>query len=95
MNSPQRLYFIKVEFEANGTRYVYSSPWKLRIGQVALVNVYGNIKAVKVVARSKRNAYPGPVKMIAGLGYSLEELQQPYQNEPIENPIMSFIKGIL
>ena len=89
MNNPA-LTFVKVEFEANGPRYVYSSPWKLRIGQIALVNVYGNIK---VVARSKHNTYPGPVKSIVGLGYTLEELQQPYQNEPIQSPVVSFIKA--
>ena len=78
--------FLKVRFETNALRhYYYYSPIMVKKGQIVLVNVYGDIKAVEVIGRYKKrpNDFDGEIKSIVGIGYMLNELtpQEP-QGEP-------------
>lgn len=81
-NGLVELTYIKVEFERGGKQYVYSSPYIHKKGDIVLVNVYGGLKAATVVCESEAD-YAGTIKMIAGIGYLLEDLEQPVAtNEP-------------
>jgi len=82
--------YIKVEFDPDGKRYVYKTPIEVCKGKIVLVNVYGVIKAAKVVATGKKppSDYVGPIKSIVGVGYMLEEFEQP---EPVKLSLLDRI----
>lgn len=71
------MLFLMTEFVTGGRQYVYKSPVQVFVGQYVLVNVCGEIKAVRVVSTSTETDYVGEVKIIAGIGYMLEDLEQP------------------
>lgn len=65
---------IQVEFEEDGKSYTYKCPIKVTEGDIVLVNVYGNIKAARVIGQDQyTNGYCGPIKTIVGLGLLLED----------------------
>jgi hypothetical protein len=79
------MLYVLVEFEPNGKQYVYQTPVRVTVSDIVLVNVYGAVKAakVKVVSERVEGNYRGPIKTIAGLGYMLEDLEQPATDEPV------------
>ena len=78
--------YLLVRFEKQGNEYLYYSPLLVKVGQIVLVNVYGEIKAVTVTrTRTTRpkGKYDGPIKTIVGVGYLLEELEtQAFAEQP-------------
>lgn len=77
------MLYLMAEFVVGGRQYIYSSPVQVHVGQYVLVNVCGEIKAVRVVSVStdRGDEYEGPIKAIVGVGYMLEDLEQPQKKE--------------
>lgn len=76
--------YLKVRFESNSIRlYTYFSPLVIVPGQYVIVNVYGEMKLVEVVSthKTKPPEYTGEIKSIVGVGYMLEDLDQPQKEE--------------
>lgn len=73
------MLYLMAEFIVGGRQYIYSSPVQVHVGQYVLVNVCGEIKAVRVVSVSndRGDDYEGPIKPIVGVGFMLEDLEQP------------------
>jgi hypothetical protein len=77
------MLYLMAEFVVGGRQYIYQSPVQVHVGQYVLVNVCGEIKAVHVVSVSteRDDDYEGPIKSIVGVGYMLEDLEQPVKRE--------------
>lgn len=93
--------YLKVLFQEGGAHYYYSSPVIVKKGQYVLVNVYGNIIAVKVIATSMKKPSASrtnykEVKDIAGVGWLMHELSimdAPDSKESVPEPT-SFMNRI-
>ena len=77
------MLYLMAEFVIGGRQYVYQSPVQVHVGQYVLVNVCGEIKAVRVVSVSteRDDDYEGQIKSIVGVGYMLEDLEQPVKRQ--------------
>lgn len=76
--------FIKVLFPGNTKEYIYKSPVTVSKGQYVLVNVFGKVVCAQVVKRYKKQPsnYLGNINTIVGVGFMLEDLEQPQEIIP-------------
>ena len=94
-NGVVELTYITVEFEKDGREYVYHSPFLHRKGDLVLVNVYGQHKVATVLSCSTDTDYDGPVKMISGVAYRLEELDQPAQPKQTKSLLRTIVDYVI
>lgn len=81
---------IAVEFEPGGKHYAYNSPYHLELNDLVVVTTYGKLQIAKVVDTNSH--YQGPIKLITGLAYRLEEMEQ---NVITPQPKQSLLDRIL